>query len=162
VITTLDCTLTFLELPLFDETRPFRILRIYLIVSDSRQLRSNAMYLFHMIPTLFGILITYLVYIVIFSIIALVCFDKETLQGGKIETFDDLMATLFATLTTVNWPDISFPMLRKHSYSSTFWVTFIVVGGIYMQNLVLAQGELSMQQFLIPFSVLHIQKALRD
>jgi amino acid transporter len=97
-----DCLLTIFESN-FHEFRPLRLLRVLLVVENSRQTRSNAKYYISLIPTIFRIFLGILLYIAIFLHIGEVIFRHSDPFMNPQASFK----TLFLLLTTVNYPDVS-------------------------------------------------------
>jgi hypothetical protein len=103
----MDCILNLFDLN-FHPVRPLRVLRVYFILENSRQSRANARYYLRLIPTIIKIFLLIIFYIMVFSAIGQIVF-QDIKEETHFSSFGVTFQTMFLTLTTVIYPDISLP-----------------------------------------------------
>lgn len=118
----------------FYSNRPLRLTRIFFVLENSRQSRSNCVYYIKLIPTMIKIFSFIFLYILTFGMIGTFVFTDQ-LKEPNFVSLEESCLTLFLTMTTVVYPDVSLPAWSQNKFYSLYFVTFLIISIFIMSNI---------------------------
>jgi hypothetical protein len=127
-------------------TRPFRVIRLFFLIENSRQSRSNFLYYFGLIPKILKIIFFIAIFISSYAIVGIFLFEN-TVVFDQFSSFPVLCINLFQLLTTVIYPDIALKAWVENKYFSLYFIIFLILGIIFLLNLFFSEVFSSYQEF---------------
>lgn len=127
----------FLLSILADNTTFNPFLRVAILGTFLRGFQRELMTLLKMIPDVLYVLSMLGIIVVFYAWFGVVMF-VDTSQGNKFPNLLEGMWTLWISVTTANYPDVSMDSYNENRLVAIYWVSFMAISFFYIMNLILA------------------------
>ena len=129
-------SLLLLSISTHDTTfNPF--LRMAILATYLKGVQRELVTLFKMTPHVMKVLFLLGVIVIFYAWFGVVIF-KDSKQGRTFPNLIEGMWTLYISITTANYPDVSMDSYNENRLAAIYWMSFMSISFFYIMNLILA------------------------